>query len=389
MYSHTKLKNDQDLKQQNNCNLNKKNLIKNTNGFSASEKKQLKKSVATNSLAQAASDKLQTDFDDASYLVQGFARDVACDVADSQQKKTRPKSSKAAFLEEGGELSSVPYASNSLEATQIYLKEIGYVSLLTAEQEVSLAREVQCGQEAARKKMIECNLRLVVKIARRYIHRGLSLLDLIEEGNLGLIKAVEKFDPEKGFRFSTYATWWIRQTIERAIMNQTRTIRLPIHVVKELNVYLRTARQLAQQLDHEPRDEDIAKKLNRPLADVKRILGLNEKVVSADMPFGPDSDKSLLDIISGEQEADPEQLLENADLKELVLTWITRLSERQKEVIARRFGLLGYDVSTLEEVGYEIGLTRERVRQIQLEALRKLRHAVEQSGLDRDTLFAG
>lgn len=406
MYSYTKLKHDQDMKQLNNLAVDKSQARK-ASGFAESSGNKSKQSVNKNTFEQTPSGKLKLDSltDVLPGRAPGFARDVACDVANSantngangSKADIRKKPSKATYLEAGGKLSSgrstglstVPSSTaGSLEATQIYLKEIGYVSLLTAEQEVSLAREVQQGIEAARKKMIECNLRLVVKIARRYIYRGLSLLDLIEEGNLGLIKAVEKFDPEKGFRFSTYATWWIRQTIERAIMNQTRTIRLPIHVVKELNVYLRTARALTQQLDHEPSDEDIAQKLNRPVADIKRVMGLNERVISVDIPFGLDSENSLLDVLSGAQEADPEQLLENANLKELVVSWITRLSARQKEVIARRFGLMGYDISTLEEVGKEIGLTRERVRQIQLEALRKLRQAVEQSGLDRDTLFS-
>lgn len=392
MYSHAKLKNDQDMKQLNHLEVDKSQARK-ASGLAASGGNKSKQAVKKNTCEKTPSGKLKLDSpaDVFPGRAPGFARDVACDVANSlngSKVDIRKKTSKADYLETGEKLSSVPFSAvGSLEATQIYLKEIGYVSLLTAEQEVFLAREVQQGIEVARKKMIECNLRLVVKIARRYIYRGLSLLDLIEEGNLGLIKAVEKFDPEKGFRFSTYATWWIRQTIERAIMNQTRTIRLPIHVVKELNVYLRTARTLAQQLDHEPSDKDIAQKLNCPLADVKRVMGLDEKVISVDMPFGQDSENSLLDVLSGAQEADPEQLLGNADLKELVVSWITCLSARQKEVIARRFGLLGYDISTLEEVGEEIGLTRERVRQIQLEALRKLRQAVEQSGLDRDILF--
>ncbi|HBB77415.1 MAG TPA: RNA polymerase sigma factor RpoS, partial [Pseudomonas sp.] len=190
--------------------------------------------------------------------------------------------------------------NRALDATQLYLNEIGFSPLLTPEEEVHFARLAQKGDPAGRKRMIESNLRLVVKIARRYINRGLSLLDLVEEGNLGLIRAVEKFDPERGFRFSTYATWWIRQTIERAIMNQTRTIRLPIHVVKELNVYLRAARELTQKLDHEPSPEEIAHLLERPVGEVKRMLGLNERVTSVDVSLGPDTDKTLLDTLTDE-----------------------------------------------------------------------------------------
>lgn len=276
----------------------------------------------------------------------------------------------------------------TLDATQLYLNEIGFSPLLTPEEEVHFARLALRGDEAGRKRMIESNLRLVVKIARRYVNRGLSLLDLIEEGNLGLIRAVEKFDPERGFRFSTYATWWIRQTIERAIMNQTRTIRLPIHVVKELNVYLRAARELTQKLDHEPSAEEIAQLLDKPVEDVKRMLGLNERVTSVDTPLGPDSDKSLLDTIPDTQVSDPAQLLQDDDIRESLGQWLGELSEKQREVVVRRFGLGGHESSTLEEVGREIGLTRERVRQIQVEALKRLRDILERHGLSGDAIFS-
>lgn len=281
-----------------------------------------------------------------------------------------------------------PRTEKSLDATQLYLNEIGYSPLLSADEEKYYARQARSGDESGRQRMIESNLRLVVKISRRYINRGLTLLDLIEEGNLGLIRAVEKFDPDLGFRFSTYATWWIRQTIERAIMNQTRTIRLPIHVVKELNVYLRAARELTQKLDHEPSAEEIATMLDRPVADVKRMLGLNERVISMDTPVGPDSDSSMVDLIADIRVSDPSQLLQDIDIKDSIAGWLEELSDKQREVVSRRFGLRGYESSTLEEVGREIGLTRERVRQIQVEALKRLRNIMETQGLSADSLFS-
>ena len=275
----------------------------------------------------------------------------------------------------------------NLDATQLYLGEIGFSPLLTAEEEVYFARRSLKGCEASRKRMIVSNLRLVVKIARRYNNRGLALLDLIEEGNLGLIRAVEKFDPERGFRFSTYATWWIRQTIERAIMNQTRTIRLPIHVVKELNVYLRASRELSQKLDHEPTAEEIALALDKPVEDVTKMLRLNERITSVDTPIGGENDKALLDIIADEKEFSPEESLQDSDIKSNIVTWLEELNPKQREVLARRFGLMGYEPSTLEDVGAEIGLTRERVRQIQVEALRRLRDMLGHQGLSLENLF--
>ncbi|WP_028239512.1 RNA polymerase sigma factor RpoS [Stutzerimonas azotifigens] len=277
--------------------------------------------------------------------------------------------------------------NRALDATQLYLNEIGFSPLLTPEEEVHFARLAQKGEAAGRKRMIESNLRLVVKIARRYVNRGLSLLDLIEEGNLGLIRAVEKFDPERGFRFSTYATWWIRQTIERAIMNQTRTIRLPIHVVKELNVYLRAARELTQKLDHEPSAEEIANLLEKPVGEVKRMLGLNERVTSVDISLGPDSDKTLLDTLTDDRPSDPCDLLLDDDLSQSIDQWLSDLTEKQRDVVIRRFGLRGHESCTLEEVGQEIGLTRERVRQIQVEALKRLREIFERNGLSSEALF--
>ena len=273
------------------------------------------------------------------------------------------------------------------DATRLYLSEIGASPLLSAEEEVHYSRMAQRGEDAGRKRMIESNLRLVVKIARRYMNRGLALLDLIEEGNLGLIRAVEKFDPERGFRFSTYATWWIRQTIERAIMNQTRTIRLPIHVVKEMNVYLRAARKLTQELSHEPSPEDVARMLDKPIENVKRMMGLNERVTSIDTPLGRDSDATVVDSIRDEGQNDPAGVLQNNDVNNRIDGWLNQLNHKQREVVERRFGLHGYEISTLEEVGNEIGVTRERVRQIQIEALRRLREVLERDGYSIDALF--
>ena len=279
------------------------------------------------------------------------------------------------------------HATKTVDATQMYLGEIGFSPLLSAEEEIHYSTLALQGDDAARKVMIESNLRLVVKISRRYINRGLPLLDLIEEGNLGLMRAVEKFDPTRGFRFSTYATWWIRQTIERAIMNQTRTIRLPIHILKELNVYLRATRQLTQILDHEPSAEEIAEMLGKPLEDVQKILNLNDKVASIDSPIGIDETKSLLDTIADENSLNPAELLTDEHLIKQMESLVDKLTENQQEVIARRFGLRGFEKGTLEEVGREIDLTRERVRQIQVEALKALRVLLEKDGLTQEDLF--
>ena len=274
----------------------------------------------------------------------------------------------------------------SPDATQMYLKEIGFAPLLTADEEKHFSRLALAGDEAGRRRMIESNLRLVVKISRRYLNRGLALLDLIEEGNLGLIHAVEKFDPERGFRFSTYATWWIRQTIERAIMNQTRTIRLPVHVVKELNLYLRAARELSQKLDHEPTPEEIAQLIDKPVDDVRRMLKLNERVDSIDAQRNP-ADRHTLETVPDENAPDPASQVQRSDLMAKLEDLISEMSSKHQEVLARRFGLRGYQTATLEEVGSEIGLTRERVRQIQVEALNRLRRALEEQGLNPEHVF--
>ena len=278
-------------------------------------------------------------------------------------------------------------ADSGFDATRVYLNELSRSQLLTADQEKIFGKRALQGDREARKIMIESNLRLVVKISRRYLNRGLPLLDLIEEGNLGLIRAVEKFDPERGFRFSTYATWWIRQTIERAIMNQTRTIRLPIHIVKEMNTYLKAQRHLAQQLDYEPSAEDVAKHLDKPVSKVEKMLKLNERVTSIDVPGGKDFDQPLVESLSDSERASPSDQLQEEGMRQNVATWVFQLPEKQREVICRRYGLCGYEDSTLEEVAQELNVTRERVRQIQMDGLKRLKEILEVSGYSFESIF--
>jgi RNA polymerase nonessential primary-like sigma factor len=274
------------------------------------------------------------------------------------------------------------------DATRVYLNELSRSKLLTADQEKIYGKRALKGDREARKIMIESNLRLVVKISRRYLNRGLPLLDLIEEGNLGLIRAVEKFDPDRGFRFSTYATWWIRQTIERAIMNQTRTIRLPIHIVKEMNTYLKAQRHLAQLLDYEPSAEDVAKHLDKPVSKVEKMLKLNERVTSIDIPGGKDFDQPLVESLSDSERASPSEQLQEDGMKQNVAAWVFQLPEKQREVICRRYGLCGYEDSTLEEVAQELNVTRERVRQIQMDGLKRLKEILDVNGYSFESIFS-
>lgn len=278
-------------------------------------------------------------------------------------------------------------SESGFDATRAYLNELSKSQLLSADEEKIYGKRALQGDPNARKVMIESNLRLVVKISRRYLNRGLPLLDLIEEGNLGLIRAVEKFDPDRGFRFSTYATWWIRQTIERAIMNQTRTIRLPIHIVKEMNVYLKAQRSLAQHLDHEPTADDIAKHLDKPVSTVNKMLKLNERVTSVDVSYGKDFDKPLLDTISEEEGRSPAEILQEDLIQNNVTHWVYQLADKQREVICRRYGLCGFESATLEQVALELGVTRERVRQIQMDGLKRLKEILEDTGYSFDSIF--
>lgn len=268
----------------------------------------------------------------------------------------------------------------------MYLNEIGQIKLLTMDEELKLAREVVAGSKASKDRMIEANLRLVVTFAKRYLNRGLSLLDLIEEGNLGLIRAVEKFNPELGYRFSTYATWWIKQNIERALMNQCRTIRLPIHLLKDLNSCLKAVRELTDELHRDPSEQEIVNKSGKSLKQVRKLLNHNVYTSSADIPVGNDQELTMLDILPDRIESDPAVQIQQQDVLYNLEYWIDKLPEKQREILARRFGLRGYDSSTLEDVGKEIGLTRERVRQIQIEALKKLRRMIEKEGLSLEML---
>jgi RNA polymerase nonessential primary-like sigma factor len=273
-------------------------------------------------------------------------------------------------------------SDRTVDPTQLYMREIGFVPLLSADEEKDLGRRVQKGDNEARKQMIEANLRLVVKIARYYCNRGLPFLDLIEEGNLGLMHAVKKFDPERGFRFSTYATWWIRQTIERSIMNQSRAVRLPVHIIKELNIYLRAAKQLTQELDHEPTAEEIAELVDKPLEDIQRMMTFVADSSSIDTPLSNEGNRSLSDIIADENNLDPSHMIHETDLQDCVMRWMNLLQQREREVIMRRYGLGEYQPSTLEAVGTAIGLTRERVRQIQVSAVTKLKSIITKEGFE-------
>lgn len=307
------------------------------------------------------------------------------DIDESAIEEPAPSDEELKTLQESETIEKMePGEARTVDPTQMYLTEIGYSPLLTPEEEVYYARLVQKGDSKARAKMIESNLRLVVKIARRYYNRGLEFLDIIEEGNLGLLRAVEKFDPERGFRFSTYATWWIRQTIERAIMNQTRTIRLPIHVVRELNSYLAAARELMKKMEHEPSYQEIADAVHRPVADVKNMMELNEHTVSLDAVIGNSegsSSRTLVDTIPDKHKTDPSELLSDEKLVIQLESCLHELNDKQREVLSRRFGLEGYDRQTLEEVGEAIGLTRERVRQIQMSGLKSLREIMLKRGI--------
>lgn len=269
---------------------------------------------------------------------------------------------------------SVPDGISIEDPVRMYLKEIGKVPLLNAEEEIELAKKMELGDEEAKKRLAEANLRLVVSIAKRYVGRGMLFLDLIQEGNLGLIKAVEKFDFRKGFKFSTYATWWIRQAITRAIADQARTIRIPVHMVETINKLIRVSRQLLQELGREPTPEEIAEEMNMPVDRVREILKISQEPVSLETPIGEEEDSHLGDFIQDDNVPVPADAAAFTLLKEQLVEVLGTLTEREQKVLRLRFGLDDGRARTLEEVGKEFNVTRERIRQIEAKALRKLRH---------------
>ena len=272
------------------------------------------------------------------------------------------------------DLNNLPDGISIDDPVRMYLKEIGKVPLLSADQEIELARRMEQGDQEAKKKLAEANLRLVVSIAKRYVGRGMLFLDLIQEGNLGLIKAVEKFDYTKGYKFSTYATWWIRQAITRAIADQARTIRIPVHMVETINKLMRVSRQLLQELGRDPQPEEIAKRMEMPVSKVREIMKISQEPVSLETPIGEEEDSHLGDFIPDEDIPVPAEAAAFTLLKEQLIEVLDTLTEREQKVLRLRFGLDDGRARTLEEVGKEFSVTRERIRQIEAKALRKLRH---------------
>jgi RNA polymerase primary sigma factor len=275
----------------------------------------------------------------------------------------------------------LPEVEHFDDAIKLYLREIQKTKLLTADEEKALAQRIAKGEKSARDKMIESNLRLVVKIAKRYINRGLPFLDLIEEGNMGLIKAVERFKLSKECRFSTYATWWIRQSIERALVNQSRTIRLPVHVSDDINKMLRVTRELIQKINREPTVKEVAAEMQVNPAYVRRLMVLLKKTYSIEQPMGENSDYFLIDTIEDTSTISPAELLEDLNKYELIEAWFATLSENEKKILTLRFGLDDKEPQTLDTIGRSFGVTRERIRQIEAKSLEKLRKFVESANL--------
>jgi len=345
--------------------------------------------MARNPISDRDGDTIDTALDTGA-----LAESLGLDDAEGLLEGIEPRAAEEALLQENVES---PHTDFLNDVTQLYLDDIGANPLLTADEELALARRVVAGEFAARQKMIVSNLRLVVSIAKHYLNRGIPIADLIEEGNLGLIHALEKYDPERGFRFSTYATWWIRQNIERAIMNQSRTIRLPVHVVKELNLVLRALRQLDTEGVPQTSDaigrpggqrachaEEVARRLDKTVEDVRHILSLNENTASLDAPLDIDPDLSVADAIAADASFSPENHFQNVETNHQVSEWVAQLSTKQRYVLERRYGLNGCEVFTLEQLAIDLELTRERVRQIQVEALSKLRKKLLRDGVSKD-----
>ncbi len=277
--------------------------------------------------------------------------------------------------------------SPSLDTIKIYLREISQIPLLTPEEEVKLAKKVWRKDKAARQKMIESNLRLVVSIAKRYINRGLPFLDLIEEGNIGLIKAVERFQYKKGFKFSTYASWWIRQAIERALVNQTRTIRLPIHVDEKINRFIKVLREQIQAKGREPTMDELAAVMETTVEKVKEVMQVVRSTQSLDMPIGEKQENSLKDVIEDQSILSPDDIVEGIKRHDMIANWLDKLTENEKNVVILRFGLEDGEPKTLEKIGEEFGVTRERIRQIESSALKKLRYIIAQEELILDEIL--